>query len=84
MTFYYGKWYCSNCHSQSNEAHKQALADYALLINPYINNRQAREFLQLPTSHVTKRILQKANLDSIGATSGRRYRLEYSNLLQVR
>lgn len=32
MTFYYGKWYCSNCHSQSNEAHKQAFADYALLL----------------------------------------------------
>lgn len=76
-----GKWLCSNCGSTSKTAHKTALAHYALLFNNYINNRQAREFLQLESSNVTKQLLQKEKLKHFGTKSGRKYVLDVEVLI---
>ncbi len=76
MYFHYGMWRCSSCHQQSKTAHRHALSDYALLIEPYITNRQAREYLEVPSSHMMKRLLMKEKMGAVGNTSGRKYKVE--------
>ncbi|MBU8661543.1 NERD domain-containing protein [Virgibacillus pantothenticus] len=76
MYFHYGTWRCNSCYDQSKIAHRYAFSYYALLIEPYINNRQAREFLEISSPYMMKRLFKKENLQSIGSTSGRKYKLE--------
>lgn len=71
----YGKWKCQHCHFKSKNAHLQALSDYKMLVSHLINNRQARDFLQLTSPYTTKRLLQKEGFTKIGNTSGRLYEL---------
>lgn len=75
----YGKWRCNLCGHTDKNAYLPALGDYALLVSPIINNRQAREFLQLESIHVTKKLLQKAGYEQFGTTSARKYKMEYKN-----
>ncbi len=76
-----GKWQCVNCSCASKTTHRPALADYALLVGKYINNRQARDWLQLDSIHTTKRLIQKEYFQEFGKTSGRRYKLDIEKLL---
>ncbi|MGJ9459343.1 nuclease-related domain-containing protein [Oceanobacillus sp. CF4.6] len=69
-----GKWNCIHCKTISKTAHKQDLRDYALLICEYISNKNAREFLQLPSTNTARNLL-KGNYRQIGDTSGRKYHL---------
>lgn len=71
-----GKWLCRNCGFQSHTAHRSALADYALLIGEWVNNRQLREFLCVDSAHIAKRIIKRERLQESGVTSGRRYKIE--------
>lgn len=75
MRYKSGKWLCNNCDKVSRFAFRDALIDYSLLINSYINNREARDFLCLNSDSITRKILQKEKLEQIGSTSGRRYKL---------
>lgn len=81
MRWHKAKWFCEHCHKVSKTAHKHALSDYALLISDYINNRQARELLQLESLYVAKRLLQKECIEQFGVKSGRKYKLDFRKLL---
>ncbi|MBP1949728.1 nuclease-related domain-containing protein [Virgibacillus litoralis] len=76
-----GKWRCTDCGCTSRNAHRSVLADFALLVGDYINNRQAREFLQVWSEYSVKRLLQQEHFDQIGEKSGRKYRLDVEKLL---
>lgn len=70
-----GFWYCPKCHTKSNDAHVEALKDYAMLINSEVTNQQVREFLQITSSKVARNILESMNLPSSGTTKSRTYNL---------
>lgn len=53
-------WYCKNCEKTYNRAHERALADYSMLINDKITNKECVQFLNLKNHQVATRIL-KAN-----------------------
>ena len=70
-----GKWKCEACHVESDIAHRTAFEDYRLLIGNTINNKQARNFLNIDSTHVMKRLLMKERFPHTGATSARIYEL---------
>ncbi|MUK89635.1 NERD domain-containing protein [Ornithinibacillus sp. L9] len=71
------KWFCSGCYHISTDAHLSALNEYKLLINDYITNKEAIEFLRIDSPNVVKNILQKLQLQSTGNTKSRKYELEF-------
>ncbi|WP_117149361.1 nuclease-related domain-containing protein [Paraliobacillus zengyii] len=71
----HGYWICPACKVKNREAHIQALKEYALLFGSTINNRQAKAFLQLKSSHVVKRLLANMKLSYVGKTKGIVYSL---------
>lgn len=66
-------WYCSECNSYDKKAHEQAIFDYFLLVNPTINNREARAFLHLDSPKITHSLLSSMNLISKGKNKARHY-----------
>lgn len=72
-----GNWYCPHCKSKSKEAHIQALKDYQFLIGSTITNSELRDFLQIHSSDVAKRLLQSMNLISTGNNKNRVYTLSF-------
>ncbi|RIW31331.1 NERD domain-containing protein [Bacillus salacetis] len=68
-----GKWRCSACKRTNKTAHLQALKDYSLLIGPQITNKEAREFLHIPSQPAAKRILKEACADCKGEKRRRVY-----------
>ncbi|MGP4108579.1 NERD domain-containing protein [Virgibacillus sp. L01] len=77
-----GKWRCISCGAVSRTAHRQELADYALLIKEYINNREAREFLQIGSGSITRKLLQKEDFEKVGKGSGMRYKINVERLIE--
>lgn len=77
MTKIHGKWLCERCKHISVNAYIESLKDYQLLIGDYISNQEARSFLQLESPYVTKSLLQRENLQQIGTTSMRKYKLDF-------
>ncbi|KFN02179.1 NERD domain-containing protein [Bacillus clarus] len=77
MSMFKGKrgWYCSNCNSMSKIAHMDALRDYVLLLGGTITNSDLREFLNLQSSSMVKRILHKLDLPYTGKNKDRKYDL---------
>jgi len=67
------KWYCGVCDEVYRDAHLHALKDYALLINPYITNKECRKFLHLSSTQSTYRLLSKLQLERFGGTKGKKY-----------
>ncbi|MEH7335183.1 NERD domain-containing protein [Neobacillus drentensis] len=67
------QWFCPSCGKLSKDAHINALMDYFLLIDSKITNRQFREFGQIKSEDVAKRLLRSANLISSGTKKGRVY-----------
>lgn len=76
-----GKWLCVACGSVDRDAHRTAFADYALLINKYINNREAKKFLHLESSNITKHLIQNERWEQFGVNSGRRYKIDLDTLI---
>lgn len=68
-------WYCPKCSIKHKDAHVQALKDYALLFDTKITNKQARDYLQVTSDTVVKRLLKNMNLPHTGVTKGREYDL---------
>ncbi|HDR7794331.1 TPA: NERD domain-containing protein [Bacillus luti] len=68
-------WYCSNCNTLSKDAHKCALRDYALLIETTATNSKLKEFLNIQSSSIMKRILQLLEIPYVGEKKGRKYDL---------
>lgn len=81
MLWGYGKWHCSHCGFLSKTAHQPALADFVLLNQDFITNKQAREVLQLNSIHTTKRLLQREAIAQHGISSGTNYKLDFEKLL---
>lgn len=75
------KWLCPRCQNTSANAHLSALYDHKLLIGDHITNRGARDFLQITSPSVTKRLLQKEKFPAIGKNKTRKYILEFDKRL---
>ncbi|WP_165769005.1 nuclease-related domain-containing protein [Virgibacillus profundi] len=58
----YGKWACERCFTLSKNAHLKAIADYLLLIKPWINNKEAMRFLNINCKSLANRILKSSGL----------------------
>lgn len=80
MQRHYGCWQCSDCMLRSKVAHLSTLKDYALLIKPFITNKEVREFLELESVTVASRLLSSMNIPRSGRFKGRKYEL-YNLLL---
>lgn len=72
----HGDWICPACKEKNKDAHVHALKEYALLFGPTITNQQARDFLQIKSSHVVKRLLANMKLAFVGKTKGIVYSLQ--------
>ncbi|OLO37181.1 hypothetical protein BTR23_13690 [Alkalihalophilus pseudofirmus] len=70
-----GKWFCPQCLNLSRDAHIPSLKDYSFLIGKEITNQQAREFLNITSITVTKKLLLSSNLQYSGDKKGRKYKL---------
>ncbi|TYS57806.1 NERD domain-containing protein [Sutcliffiella horikoshii] len=66
-------WYCLKCNHKSKNAHIPALKDYCLLFSETISNKEAREYLRIPSTNVMKRILTSMELQTIGNTRSINY-----------
>lgn len=69
----YGTWVCPSCQKKEKNAHLSALHDYFLLIDSTITNKQFRDFVQLSSDDVAKRLLTRLNLPISGANKDRKY-----------
>lgn len=73
MLYKRGKWYCNKCKTSSKDAHLASLDDYFLLFEPSITNSLLKEFLHLPSSDVSQKLLFSLKLPWTGNTKGRIY-----------
>ncbi|MGC4376754.1 nuclease-related domain-containing protein [Fictibacillus sp. Mic-4] len=73
----WGKWNCANCSFSSKDAHLHALNDYYLLFQAMITNQRLRNFLQLSSSTVAKKLLLSLNTPYSGEKRGRSYHLPF-------
>lgn len=58
----YKYWECNYCQFSSRNAHIPAIHDYLLLVKPWISNKECMQFLQIPSRHLTTRLLKTSNL----------------------
>ncbi|MFO1446314.1 NERD domain-containing protein [Bacillus sp. Bva_UNVM-123] len=82
----HGTWYCTICQLKDRTAHQQALIDYLLLFDSPISNQKFRNFLQLSSENIAKKLLRSTNLPNSGSNKRRIYHLspllqEYKNNL---
>lgn len=68
-------WNCPHCSHRSKNDHIEALRDYCLLVQPRIGNREAKEFLHLPSSQSAHDLLMSLGVPFEGITKGRKYNL---------
>jgi len=73
------KWICSICQHKSKTAHIKSLNDYALLFGKEITNQKLREFLNVQSSSVAKKILSSMHLNSTGKNKGKIYYLKIND-----
>ncbi|KMJ57782.1 hypothetical protein AB685_13105 [Bacillus sp. LL01] len=71
----FGKWECSNCGGQSEDAHRAALVDYALLISPFLTMRELKRYLGIENRATIIRLLKNLDIDFVGGTKSRTYNL---------
>ncbi|MBN8235276.1 NERD domain-containing protein [Halobacillus kuroshimensis] len=72
----HGRWKCVNCAHISKSAHVAALEDYSLLIGKTITNKQARNFLRVPSPSAANILLKAMKIKTVGRNKGRIYVLE--------
>ncbi|WP_059104075.1 nuclease-related domain-containing protein [Shouchella shacheensis] len=70
-----GKWRCQICKHRAKDAHIRSLQDYALLLNGWITNREARRFLKIASDKATHRLLKGMRLQTRGASTSYSYNL---------
>lgn len=66
-------WHCPTCNVFHKHAHIDSLKDYAYLFGPTITNQQLRDFLQISSESVAKRLLTSLNAEQRGDCKGRKY-----------
>jgi hypothetical protein len=71
----YGNWFCPNCLKKSNDAHIQALNDYALLFGIHVTNKTLREYLHIESRSSVKKLMISMNLPPNGHTKAATYTL---------
>ncbi|MBM7599939.1 hypothetical protein JOC34_002330 [Virgibacillus halotolerans] len=55
-------WRCTKCNHKSRNAHRRAIADYLLLIKPWMNNSECRKFLNFKSKNVATKLMEEAGL----------------------
>ncbi|WP_318616381.1 nuclease-related domain-containing protein [Sporosarcina sp. YIM B06819] len=73
MQSIYNGWGCQQCGYVDPHAHIQALAEYFMLIDYRISNKECRRFLRLDCHQKAKRILGQLGIPCIGEKRGRFY-----------
>lgn len=73
------KWFCPNCGNYCSKAHIEALKDYTLLISPTISIHECCNFLQIPSRHTVKHILNGMNLKNSQKGKHKIYHLNEQN-----
>jgi Nuclease-related domain len=73
----YGTWYCAKCKFSSKTAHERAIKDYFLLINPFITNRELRNFLGITSPKIANQLLSSLDLKVSGSSKGTIYHKEF-------
>ncbi|MGD7009800.1 nuclease-related domain-containing protein [Metabacillus sp. 84] len=68
-------WTCSICSHTMENAHHPALEDYALLFQKTITNREARFFLDIPSSSIVKKLFNQMNMKPVGHSKLSFYRI---------
>ncbi|WP_345242200.1 nuclease-related domain-containing protein [Pontibacillus salipaludis] len=66
-------WECPSCNHRSSQAHRQAIADYFLLLNSTLTNKECCTFFELPSQQIVTKLLKRLNLPYTGLTKGRKY-----------
>ncbi|MFC4402824.1 NERD domain-containing protein [Gracilibacillus xinjiangensis] len=73
------RWECNRCGVRSSDAHLAHLFELALLTGNRITNQLAREFLQVDSADMMKKLLAKEPFIKIGRTKGAYY--QHSDLM---
>lgn len=69
MHFVQGRFICSNCHHQDKFAHFQALADFRLLVDSKITNKEFRTLCEISSRYAAKRLLKYLPMIKQGRTA---------------
>ncbi|MFL6556113.1 MAG: NERD domain-containing protein, partial [Bacillus sp. (in: firmicutes)] len=69
-------WICPTCQTSSKDAILKALSDYYYLYKPTITNQELRDFLHLPNTDITQKVLHRLKLPTTGKTKDRLYYLQ--------
>lgn len=67
------KWFCRQCEDYFQDAYKQGVMDYFLIISPTITNIQLRDFLLIDSPKLAQYLLTRMNLPTSGANKNRLY-----------
>lgn len=70
----HGSWLCQ-CSATSKDAHISGLRDYALLVDEWITNKEARDFLGIENREVSKYLLAQLNVPKFGKGKGMKYQI---------
>ncbi|SFB03727.1 MULTISPECIES: nuclease-related domain-containing protein [unclassified Bacillus (in: firmicutes)] len=76
MKYHRGSWQCRFCNNLSKHAHLAALIDYYLLLDRTIGNYHFKNYLGLPTSNISQKMLRTLDLTYTGSTCKRFYHLQ--------
>lgn len=55
-------WHCKKCDHKSRYAHRRAIADYLLLVRPWISNSECMHFLHFNSKNIATRLLKDVDL----------------------
>lgn len=69
-------WICGSCGHRDNFAHELALQEYFSLIDNQVTNKQFREFCQINSPSVARRLLIQYDLEFTGDLKSRAYKLK--------
>lgn len=73
----YGKWTCPKCAHEGKDLALDSFNHYYLLVDEYITNSQAREFLGICSENAMKNYFKEAGYEKIGDYKHTKYKLEY-------
>lgn len=73
MIWHRSKMFCPKCKFTSTNSFLNAIQDYSLLISNEAKNKELRDFLQIDSPHIMKRLMQKSGFNYFGTTNGRKY-----------
>lgn len=75
MNFKRGKWICPSCLTVSKDAILKALSDFCYLYKPTITNQELKDFVHLPNTDTTQKVIFRLKLEATGRTKDRLYYL---------